>query len=404
LEGKNLFGVLPTGFGKTLIAMFALLAFDKLAPGEGLSIGMQVGPLVGLLQKQCDYFNAHGLKSIFIGGELTAQQEEELERGDYRMIFANPEAVTSSVFWKRAFSSKVYEKRFKLFVLDEAHTQHDWGKDFRVHFAALGVLHVWHPAVWAVMTATATAEVRDSVLSALRLEAVVVNEPPQRANTLYSFTTVKDKYARDYFSPLIARLQEFGEKTPRVVIYTNESRDVRALYAHMKEHLPEHLFTSVESPGVGVLEMYHGGTLQPKQTEILESVYDPSGRCRVLIATIRGAMGLDMTDVQTVVNWGQSRDMTQYVQQTGRAGRNLPRAVAILVQWRDGGFHAGRGSKTEIADYCMLTTCRRRFIAEFFGHAQSVPVAVSHLCCDVCAKTCECTPGGTCPVPAPTTT
>ncbi len=40
-------------------------------------------------------------------------------------------------------------------------------------------------------------------------------------------------------------------------------------------------------------------------------------------------------------------------------------------------------------DYCRLTTCRRRYIMEYFGFEME-EVTPLHMCCDNCSKDCKC--------------
>ncbi len=48
------------------------------------------------------------------------------------------------------------------------------------------------------------------------------------------------------------------------------------------------------------------------------------------MATVAFGMGLDCPNVRRIIHWGPSTDVEQYVQETGRAGRDGLPVVAIL--------------------------------------------------------------------------
>ena len=55
-----------------------------------------------------------------------------------------------------------------------------------------------------------------------------------------------------------------------------------------------------------------------------------------MIATIAFGMGLDCPNVGRVFHWGPSGDIELYLQETGRAGRDMLPAEAVL-------YHGGQG-------------------------------------------------------------
>lgn len=62
----------------------------------------------------------------------------------------------------------------------------------------------------------------------------------------------------------------------------------------------------------------------------------PGSTLRLIIATTAFGMGVDCRDIQVIVHWGAPCSIEEYVQETGRAGRDGLQAVAILHKGKVG--------------------------------------------------------------------
>ena len=84
---------------------------------------------------------------------------------------------------------------------------------------------------------------------------------------------------------------------------------------------------------------------------------------RVLIATTAFGMGVDILNIRWIVHWSPPRLIEDYVQETGRAGRNGLTATALLVYG-----HLHRTVSSSMKKYGQnFTTCRRkRLFADFY--------------------------------------
>ena len=71
-----------------------------------------------------------------------------------------------------------------------------------------------------------------------------------------------------------------------------------------------------------LFDYFTSATHESVKDEILKVFTQPSSSLRVVIATIAFGMGIDTPDIRYVVRWGPSQDIQQYVQATGRAGRD----------------------------------------------------------------------------------
>ena len=98
-------------------------------------------------------------------------------------------------------------------------------------------------------------------------------------------------------------------------------------------------------------------------------------------------MGLDCPNVRQIINWGPSGDIEQYLQETGRAGRDGLEAFAVLYDVKLPGVVVEESMKL----YCAnKVTCRRKILLQHFDeglgidhdgvqtHSQTIS------CCDIC--------------------
>lgn len=108
----------------------------------------------------------------------------------------------------------------------------------------------------------------------------------------------------------------------------------------------------------------------------------PNSQLRVVVATIAFGMGLDCPNVRKVIHWGPSTDIELYLQETGRAGRDLLPAVAVL-------YVGGKGAVVRELDESMKEccankeTCRRWILLKHFDSLLECS-SNTCVCCDIC--------------------
>lgn len=97
-------------------------------------------------------------------------------------------------------------------------------------------------------------------------------------------------------------------------------------------------------------------------------------------------VGIDLPELYTVIHYGMPANLDQYVQESGRVGRDGKPSHAIIL------YHSnslrGKVSK-ECKDYIKSKTCRRQVLLTYFGEEQKHTI-VQHSCCDICYRVCEC--------------
>lgn len=79
-------------------------------------------------------------------------------------------------------------------------------------------------------------------------------------------------------------------------------------------------------------------------------------------ATSAFGLGVDISDIRIIIHWGLPGGLEEYVQETGRAGRDGQQAEAILYEGKCG-KHASKEMKAYVSN---REQCRRRLLFEGF--------------------------------------
>ncbi len=136
-----------------------------------------------------------------------------------------------------------------------------------------------------------------------------------------------------------------------------------------------------------MVEIYTCVSKPAKREDIIDRFFKVNSILRIVIATISFGMGIDCPDIYRIIHWGLPSCIEEYVQETGRAGRDGRRAVAELHQGKKGHYSSER-MKTFVNN---KLTCRRQLLFQDFIGFETVARTDLCTCCDVCASHCMCT-------------
>ena len=94
-------------------------------------------------------------------------------------------------------------------------------------------------------------------------------------------------------------------------------------------------------------------------------------------------MGVNCLNVRTVITFGPPDEIDEYIQQTGRAGRDGLPSTCILVWSKDNIQFASDRMK----DYCRSEECHRDFLSSDFDNYCKYNTVSMTECCDFCCNT-----------------
>jgi ATP-dependent DNA helicase RecQ len=301
LEGKDTFGLMPTGGGKSIC--FQVPALMK----EGICI--VISPLVALMNDQVQDLQKRNIKAIALTGGIRTEEIitllDNCEFGNYKFLYLSPERFQSDWILDRIKSLPV-----NLIAIDEAHCVSQWGHDFRPAYLKISHLKSCFPKVpFLALTASAKQNVLDDVILQLGLQLpATFKKSFARKNIAYMVFEVEDK---------LYRASQILKKNPEPSV----------IYVRNRKSCSE---TALQLQSLGFKSTYYHGGLSMKEKMNNMNLWMDE-KVQIMVATNAFGMGIDKSNVKTVIHIHLPESIESYYQESGRAGRNEEKAFGIIL-------------------------------------------------------------------------
>lgn len=318
LSGKDLIGCAQTGTGKT--AAFCIPIFAHLLQSPQ-AVALVLVPTRELARQIEEFWirlssGQPGLRcSSLIGGVPMQPQTRALAKGP-RLVIATPGRLIDHLDRRTINLSQL-----SILVLDEADRMLDMGFEPQLSRIAKFIPQRRQTLLFS---ATISKE-------AEKLSAKFVKDPVRvtigqvsRACDQITQNVVKTEAQRKNES-LLDEINRLQKGTILVFARTQSRTDRVARY--------------LTSYGLEVARI-HGGRTQGQRNSALNAF--KTGKARILVATDIAARGIDVTGVQSVINYDLPQVAEDYIHRIGRTGRNgaLGEAVSLVTHedrssWRE---------------------------------------------------------------------
>lgn len=369
-QGKDVLAILPTGSGKSLCYQLPAL----MLPG----FAVIVSPLISLMQDQVVSMNKSGIPAAFLNSSLRHEDAGELLRNlsSYKLIFISPERFANLNF--REQLSKV---NVSFFAIDEAHCISQWGHSFRPDYRQLSLLKKEFPnSPVLALTATATPDVEKDIATQL-----VMSNP----------YIIKSSFDRPN---LTIRINEKEDTTRQLQKFLNDHQDQSGIIYCSTRKGVDNTFNELKNLGYNVGK-YHAGLSDSDRSNVQHAfIYD---KLKLMVATVAFGMGIHKPDIRFVIHMDMPKNIEQYYQEIGRAGRDgLPSECLMLYGSQDlftyrffnDQLEPGLEKKeltrklNEMYALCTSNSCRRSEVLRYFGESFGQPHCNN---CDNCLDDVE---------------
>lgn len=325
-SGHDTLGLMPTGGGKSVT--FQVPALAK----EGVCI--VITPLIALMKDQVHHLRQLGIQAEAIYSGL---QHDTILRilensilGNTKLLYISPERLASQLFQK-----KLSHMRVSFITVDEAHCISQWGYDFRPSYLEIATIRHLLPNVPVLaLTATATPRVITDICEKLTLNShceatlskrgLSLRSHTPQERTLNSFRVFKMSFERKNLAYMVRNalnkdfelIHTLDGQPGSAIVYVRSRRHAREIAQHLTD------------AGLSAT-FYHAG-LESAEKDQRQRDWQHD-RVRIMVATNAFGMGIDKSDVRTVIHYDCPDSLEAYFQEAGRAGRDGQPAKAILL-------------------------------------------------------------------------
>jgi len=362
--------ILPTGAGKSLCFQLPAMLIDGLT--------LVIYPILSLMADQQRRLHERGFSPVTLRGGQSKEERDDiwhkLESGQSRFIIANPEVLLTPQVKERFEKIKVTHV-----VIDEAHCVSEWGESFRPSYLEIGnIISNLNPPLVTAFTATASTPVLEKIKKYIFVndEANLIMGNPDRPNISYT--------AKGCINRNLAVRDLLIENARPAIVFCSSRPGTEKLARYLRNEIAEMGFSWHSE-----IRFYHAGLSREEKAETEKWLLKNTEA--VLCSTCAFGMGVDKSDVRTVIHRDCAPSVEAYLQESGRAGRDGAQSKAILL-WGPEDETAMMRAKTE-ADKKRLSSllsyartaenCRRHSLLTLLNFDSGGEVPEKN-CCDVC--------------------
>jgi ATP-dependent DNA helicase RecQ len=291
-----------------------------------------VVPTVGLAIEQADRIQEllaqtgvdHGGPYAWYGNQNPDDRQlllEKIKAGTQRVLFCSPEAATGSLsphLFQLAENGQIGS-----LVVDEAHLVDAWGAEFRPEFQLLAPLVQSLQRVSSagfrkvLMSATFNPDTLDTLKNLFcrgNQRAIEVNGSFLRPEPSYDIVKTRNREEHR-----IKALKALWKMPRPLILYTTKVEEAESWYALLK------------SEGFQRVGLFHGETNTQQRERLIEAWR--KGDLDVMVATSAFGVGMNKSDIRSVLHAAVPENFDRFYQESGRGGRDGNASLATMIYY-----------------------------------------------------------------------
>jgi ATP-dependent DNA helicase RecQ len=329
---KDIFVTSPTGAGKSV--MFQIPAIYLAEQYQLMTI--VISPLIGLMMDQVQGLVSRNVEmSATINSDISPVERmeirERIQEGKTSILYISPETLLS----RSDITQLIGERKVGLFVVDEAHIVTTWGKAFRSDYWYLGtyLTKLRQKLNFPIATFTATAiyggleDMYEETRNSLNMIMPICYFGYVRRDNLeirIKKGMDKEKKFSEYLTEkntiLLHRLEKFVGQGIKSLVYFPTVKSILDFRQFVQIYGTAELWKH--------LTIYYG-PLEKEQKNENYLKYKRNDSLTML-ATKAFGMGIDIPDIKNVYHYAPTGNVCDYVQEIGRAARDIPTGYAYF--------------------------------------------------------------------------
>lgn len=300
LLGNDCIGLLPTGYGKSIVFQLPALML------EGLTL--VISPLIALMQDQVNNLKKKGINAECINSNIDFESQKAIYKNlkNIKILYVSAERLQNEYF-----INEIIKYKISLFVLDEAHTVL-WSEDFRTSLACIPnfINKLGYRPTHLALTATATEQTVYKIREYVKLSfpKIIIGDFDKK-NIFYNIVKSDNKN-----NDLIKYISKY--KNQLGIIYCLTIRNVLRVYEYLSQM----------NYKVGY---YHGG-MSSDDKKYMQNAFT-NHMIDIIVCTNAFGMGIDIPNIRYVIEYDLPSSVEDFLQQSGRCSRDKKFGEAIVL-------------------------------------------------------------------------
>ncbi|MCY1013406.1 DEAD/DEAH box helicase [Nannocystis pusilla] len=310
LAGKNAVVLAPTAGGKTEASIFPTLSTLMDNPADGVG-ALYIAPIKALLNNQSErlgtYTDMVGLRRFVWHGDTPSADRQRFVREPAELLMTTPESLEVMLVSQRVDTDKLF-RNLRIVIVDEIHALA--GTDRGAHLLSVveRLARVsQHDLQRIGLSATVgnPADILTWLQGTSRRESMIVDPPkqPSKRQLLISHRPTLPEIARD-----AARV----------------AKGIKSLFFCQTRSMTEAVAEHMRSAGTNVF-VHHSAVSREERQTAEEKFNKGSDACIVCTSTLE--LGIDVGDLDRVLQAEAPDTVSSFLQRMGRTGRRAGQAA-----------------------------------------------------------------------------